>query len=108
MNRPLKFRVWDLTVCKYIEGWPFYVGEINFGDEVIIEQFTGLHDSDGKEIWEGDLLESAVPSKRPAEEVFFEDGTFKVGTWPLHILFKLLTANGHTWKVVGNIFEGEK
>src|ERR1700744_5221813 len=78
MSMPIKFRLWNKEQKRFIfcYGWDYVIGcsgdvymtnynasnldIINISDYVVVVPFTGLVDCDGKEIWDGDILQHTL------------------------------------------------
>ena len=110
--REIKFRAWDKVVkqMKYYDApmkLTFSSGEI-FGyfipKQEELMQFTGLHDKNGKEIWEGDIFGN-IPQLRCVIE--WENCRFIFKFLDPKIEKRNLMFNDWARKseVIGNIYE---
>lgn len=111
MNREIKFRVWnknrnmfiiDGMTPKEIQDDATQSMELPMmtNEDCVWQQYTGLKDKNGIEIYEGDVIEYCISEPETAT-VTFEHGVFW-GNYPLYEVVE----EKYFCKVIGNIFEG--
>ena len=106
-QREIKFRFYDKTDkrMKYFDSiWNMPDPSYDFDD---IQQFTGLLDKNGKEIFEGDIVKIAGHTDN--DVVIFKDGAFCIEGWT-NTLAELMTdwssnVDPELIEVIGNVNE---
>jgi len=91
MKREIKFRAWDDGRRKYIYSdrhlslTTFFINIDRRNIMFNLEQFTGLHDKNKKEIYEGDILDCG---QDPNAEVFWDQ---ELGQWSISTYHAILS-----------------
>ncbi len=121
-KRTIKFRIFNKKIKSYIDihSSAIMIDELNdLNDNLIVEQFTGLHDKNGKEIYTGDILQlKKLDGSVLLYKIFCVKGGFAFNTHQddfykpqIEIYFYESTSDMQsssfiiTLEIIGNIFE---
>lgn len=123
MNREIKFRAWHKDLKKMFKigqitlekgTWNFepndrdFIGmSIPFQPSFVLMQYTGLHDKNGKEIYEGDIVQGLFADQEELEikgQVIYSNGQAS---------YIIIASNNDEWElgyldnleVISNIYD---
>jgi len=109
--REIKFRIWDGNGFIYNGVTPFELIQNAVYDTTVMfslqkkciwQQYTGLKDINGKEIYEGDILKVQIPSLNiQTSEVIFYEGRFDFKS----IAVTRLSDYVEYCEIIGNIYD---
>lgn len=119
--RELKFRAWNTIIKEWATSLKLkpngHIEDINYDsegfyyfepepDQYVIEQYTGLKDKNGKEVYEGDIVLAANHGRTPFVVIYREgDCSFLCNNELIKDYAHLFKAMPQCYEVIGNIHE---
>ncbi|MCT3545108.1 hypothetical protein EFR92_06660 [Lentilactobacillus buchneri] len=109
MSREIKFRAWDKNENRYfIDGKDGYFANLLCCDDwdmddpsgYVWEQFTGLKDGNGDDIYENDLV--LLDPDDPPYQVIFDEGKFELSNDYLRLVYDL-SEEHMDCEIIGNV-----
>ena len=105
MRREIKFRAWNGRDMNYSPDLITPEGKLSPKGIgwLIIMQFTGLHDKNGKEIYEGDIVR--LKNQNIGKIIYQTEHMRYVVNGETKFFSFVLTANIRRTEIIGNIYE---
>lgn len=109
-NRLIKFRAWESETEIGKPGTMSYdqelcYSQIRSNDEIVVSQFTGLKDRNGKEIYEGDIIQESPDSPDKSVVIWSENGFWLAESLDSEFAMGQELYTYPKCQVIGNIFE---
>lgn len=107
-KRTIKFRIFNKKIKSYIDihSSAIMIDELNnLNDNLIVEQFTGLHDKNGKEIYKGEILYNNDRKEHCIVKYSKEKAMFIVKYLESNDEFPLWESISNLCYSVGNLYE---
>lgn len=101
--REIKFRIWDINARKWLKSFNINLLDIPEFNLAKVNQYTGLKDKNGKEIYEGDI----ITLHNGKYKVIFntEEARFVLRNDEFEMNIPFTNNNNERMEVLGNVYE---
>ncbi len=108
--RVIKFRAWDIKKSIMLPEKNLYHLPARYKINKILLQFIGLHDRNGEDVYEGDIIEWINNANGVSKkcEIIFSGCSFMIRgleTYDCHIPIEIFEEEYFGVRVIGNIYE---